>query len=226
VVAVASAPPRLAAAPRRLNRAWTVGALGVLLLGLVVRLVLGGGGVGDRSAMVMLVLLAVAGWLAARLLAGPRAALFTLLGLVALLDLAALPPRNAPQYDDLQAFYRTDQVLSAQPAVPSAENPAVTLLAQPVFSGAQAQFGIAGEVNGSALGWTCAFRHGIQTIALPLGTAAIASGTADVRLHLSGSPSRESDYLVVYASSKLGGFVIGLQPLASLDPSVTRCTLA
>jgi hypothetical protein len=49
---------------------------------------------------------------------------------------------------------------------------------------------------------------------------------ADVRLHLTGSPSRESNYLVVYASSKLGGFVVGLEPLATLDANVTRCNLA
>ena len=43
-------------------------------------------------------------WLAARLLGGPRTAFLATLALVALLDLAALPQRNQPQYDDLQAF--------------------------------------------------------------------------------------------------------------------------
>jgi hypothetical protein len=226
VVAVASAPPCVSIGARRADRVWTVSAAAVLLAGLVVRLLVGGGGgVGDRSAMVMTALLAVAGWLAARLLAGPRAALLAMVGIVALLDLAALPARNPPEYDDLEAFYRTDQVLTAQLAVPSSRNLAITVLARPVFDGARAQFGLAGEVNGSPQAWTCAFTRGVQRIALPLSIQGLV-GTADVRLHLSGSPTRESEYLVVYASSKLGGFVLGLQPLASLDPSVTRCSPA
>lgn len=195
-------------------------------MGLVLRLVLGRFGVGDRSADVMLVLLAVAGWLAAQLLAGPRAALITVLVLVALIDLAALPPRNEPQYDDLQAFYRTDQVISAQLPVPATESAAITLLAQPVFSGAQPQFGLAGDVNGRSMAWTCAFRRGIQSVALPLAQMPAGSRPANVQLHLTGTPSRESEYLVIYASSRLGGFVIGLQPQASLEAGVTRCTLA
>jgi hypothetical protein len=47
-----------------------------------------------------------------------------------------------------------------------------------------------------------------------------------VRLHLTGSPSRDGDYLVVYASSRLGGFDIALQPQSGLDGSVIRCTAA
>ncbi len=72
----------------------------------------GRGGVGDRSAVVMAALLSAGGWVAALLLSTPRTAFLVTLGLVALLDLAALPPRNEPEYDDREAFYRTDQVLS------------------------------------------------------------------------------------------------------------------
>lgn len=226
MVALASAPPRLAAQTRRATWAWTAASLGVLLIGVTLRLVLGGFAVGDRSAVIMLVLLAMTSWLAARLLSGPRAALITILVLVALIDMAALPPRNAPQYDDLQAFYRTDQLISAQLAVPPTDSAAITLLAQPVFSGSQPTFGLAAEVNGSSMAWTCAFRRGIQSIALPLAQPPAGSAVANVQLHLTGTPSRESEYLVVYASSKLGGFVIGLQPQASLDAGVTRCTPA
>jgi hypothetical protein len=204
----------------------------VLIVGLGLRLALGGGGVGDRSALVMSVLLAVAGWLAAWLLVGPRAAVAITLVLVALLDLAALPARNAAEYDDLEAFYRTDQVLTAQPAVPRGADQggvAITLLAQPYFADAQPRFGLAGEVNGTPLQWTCAFPRGIQRIALPLPVglaSADAPGTADVRLHLSGAPDHSSEYLVVYASSRQAGFVISLEPIDALNASLTRCALA
>jgi hypothetical protein len=236
VVAVASARSRSRVAQRRTDWAWTLAAAGVIGLGLIVRFAIGGGGVGQRSAVVMTVLLAAAAWLAGRLLAGPRIALAVCIVLVALLDLGALPARDAAEYDDLQAFYRTDQVLSSTLAVPSASasasgsvsDLAITVLAQPVISGAQAQFGIAGDVNGTPVAWTCPFQHGIQRLALPLPVtvAALSQGTANVRLHLNGSPSRDGDYLVVYASSRLGGFDLALQPQSAVDRSVVRCTAA
>ena len=173
----------------------------------------------------MTALFAVVGWLAARLVAGQRAALLVTVALVGLLDLAALPPRSTTEYDDLQAFYRTDQMLTAHLTVPSGQDLAITVLAQPVFTGAQAPFGLAGEVNGTSLAWTCAFQRGVQRLALPVPRGAFDSNVADVQLHLSGAPTRESDYLVVYASSKLGGFVLDLQPLAALAANVTRCAL-
>jgi hypothetical protein len=208
---------------------WTLGACAVLVVGLAVRVVLGGVGVGDRSAMVMAVLLSVGAWAAARLLGGPRAAFLVTLGVVALLDLAALPQRSPPAYDDLQAFYRTDQVLSTQIPAPDGiqGGAALTLLAQPTFAGAQPTFGLAGEVNGTQLSWSCAFGHGIQTLALPLPTGLVQPGqSADVQLHLSGAPSREADYLVAYASSKRGGFLLSLMPTSGLEASMTRCTPA
>jgi hypothetical protein len=225
VVAIASAPPRIAERARRGAWRWGIYALGVVVLGLLVRFFVGGARVGDLSAMVMTVLLAIATWLAARLLAGPRAALTATLVLVVLLDLAAFAPRTPPEYDDLEAFYRTDQSLTARLSAPADGPLAITLLARPVFAGAQAQFGLAGEVNGTSVAWTCPFQRGIQRLAMPL-PAETASGTADIRLHLTGSPNHDSEYLVAYASSKLGGFVVGLQPIASLDQSVIRCTPA
>jgi hypothetical protein len=200
------------------------GAAAVLLVGVVLRLVLGGSGVGDRSAIVMTVVLAAGAWLAARFLAGPRAAFGVALGLVALLDVAGLPRRGATEYDDLQAFYRTDQSFSASVPAPAGAS-VVTVLVEPVFEGPQARFGLAGEVNGVSVQWTCPFRAGqIQRIALPLPTA-VTSGTMDVRLHLSGAPDRDSQYLVVYASSRLGGFVIGTSAADAVGPDVTRCAL-
>jgi hypothetical protein len=208
---------------------WTLAAVAVLVLGLVGRLALGGGGVGDRSALVMTVLLGGAAWLVGRLFGGPRAALLALLGVVLLLDLAALPNRGAREYDDLEAFYRTDQVLPLQLAAPGGmADPAITLLVKPVFAGAAPRFGLAGDVNGTPLQWTCAFQPGaVQRVALPLPVE-IVRGQSTLRgqLHLSGSPAHDGDYLVVYASSRMGGFVVGLEPTGALEPSVSRCSTA
>jgi hypothetical protein len=210
---------------------WTLGAAALLLIGLGVRALYGGVGVGDRSAMVMSVLLSVGAWAAARILGGPRVAFLMTLVVVALLDLAALPQRTPPAYDDLEAFYSTDQQLALPSvAVPPGLDPstaALSVLVQPTFASAQPQFGLAGSINGAPATWTCAFQHGVQTLALPVPPGALGSGqTADVRLHLSGSPSAQSEYLVVYASSQRGGFLVALTPLAGLGASVTRCALA
>jgi hypothetical protein len=102
----------------------------------------------------------------------------------------------------------------------------LTLLVEPVFSGTQPQFGLAGDVGGTSLTWDCAFRHGLQRLALPMPSAAVANpGTLDVRLHLSGSPSRETDYLLVYQSSARGGFLVSLVGRADLTAAETLCTL-
>jgi len=225
VVALASSPPQAASRSLRGGWGWTVAAGVVLLVGLGLRLVLGGGGVGDRSALAMMVLLGGAAWLAARLFGGPRAALIALAVVVLLVDLAALPPRNQTEYDDLEAFYRTDQTLSAQLTAPGDANVAIALLVEPMYSGAQPSFGLAGDVNGQPLAWTCAFQHGVQRLALGLPPGLLAPGqSANVHLHLSGSPARDGDYLVVYASSRLGGFVISLDPVESSN--AVRCSSA
>jgi hypothetical protein len=200
---------------------WSVGAVVVVAVGLALRLAIGGTGVGVRSAVVMSLLLLIATWLAARLLSGPRTALFAVLALSVLLDIGAFPPRNPPPYDDLQAFYRTDQVLPATLAVPAGGATTLSLLVQPVFSGAQPQFGLTGQIDGSAVQWNCPFAHGIQWLALPVSIN--GTGQANVQLRLTGSPSRDGDYLIAYASSRQGGFLISLGPP---DPSATTCSAA
>ena len=190
------------------------------MLGVGLRLAIGGAGVGERSAVVLLVLLAGGVWLVARLVARPRVALLAVLAATAMFDLAALPPRDQPAYDDLQAFYATDQVLSATLSVPAGNTATqLSLLVQPEFTGAQPRFGLAGEVNRAAYQWTCPFTHGIQTISLPI---AAQGPQIDLQLHLTGAPARDGDYLIVYASSRQGGFLISLGPS---DPSATRCSL-
>ena len=204
-------------------------AAATLVVGLGSRLAIGSVGVGDRSALVMATLLTIGAWLAARLLGGPRTALVVTLGLMALFNVAALAPRNAPEYDDVEAAYRTDQVLTAQLPVPSGvpQPPAMlTLLAEPKFPAAQPTFGLAGEVNGTPLGWQCAFARGIQRLALPLPQSALSSAsTLDVRLHLTGSPSRETDYLLVYTSSRRGALQVSLESAPNPDRTSTFCSL-
>jgi hypothetical protein len=196
------------------------------LVGLGLRLALGGGGVGDRAALVMATLLAVGAWVGALLLSTPRTAFLVALGMLALLDLAALPARNALEYDYREAFFRTDQMITAQvPGQAGAPGQAMlVLLVEPVFPAANAQprFGLAGEVGNLALAWDCSFQRGLQHVALPVPPG---SGPLDVRLHLTGSPTRETDYLLVYASAPRGGFLVSLVDAANIGPGTTVCAL-
>ena len=222
-------PAVATASARSRDIGWTLGAGVALLIGVLARLALGGLGVGDISAAVLSVLLASGAWTAARLLAGPRAAFVASVVLLALFDLAALPSRTPPIYDDLQAFYRTDQELTAQLMVPAIDQtPALTLVAQPVFSGPQSAFGLAATIDASPVSWRCAFERGLQRLILPLTPGATVPGqTANVALHLTGAPTRESDYLIVYSSSRLGGFLLSLEPaFANTIQSSTTCSLA
>jgi len=224
VVALAS-PCVETAATRRRGLGWTGGAAAVLVVGLGLRLMLGGIGVGDRSAVVMVTLLTLGAWLAARLVGGPRSAFAVSLGLMALFDVAALPERGAPEYDGMEGWYRTDQVVSAQVAVPNAAAPSLTLLVQPVFAGAQPSFGLAADVNGVPLSWTCPFERDIQRLALPIPREALGSASSiDVRLHLTGSPSRETDYLILYTSSRRAGPLLSLASAPVPGEAVTRCS--
>jgi hypothetical protein len=221
VVAVASPAVTSRVAARRRRVSWVAATGGVIVVGVGVRLALSGGGIGDRSAAIMTVLLSLAAWGATLLLSTPRVAFLITLGLVALLDLAALPAWNVPEYDDREAFFRTDQVLAAQ--LPVVTGPAVvTLLVEPVFAGDSPKFGLAGEVGGTSVAWDCAFQRGIHRVALPLPPSVVGG---DVRLRLTGSPSRESDYLLVYASSRRGGVLVSAVSAAELGQTAPTCTL-
>jgi hypothetical protein len=227
VVAVAS-PSVAATAARRRRLGWAGASAAVLVVGLGLRLALGGAGLGDRSALVMATLLTVCAWLAARLVGGARTAFLVGLGLMAVLDLAALPPRGAPEYDEVQAWYRTDQVVSAQ-VVPSSTNASsLRVMAQPVFDAGQPRFGLAGEVNGVSVSWTCRFARESRHLVLPIPREALggSGSSVDVRLHLTGSPTRESDYLILYLSSRRGGPLITLDGDAAADQTATTCSAA
>jgi hypothetical protein len=200
---------------------WSLAAVGLVLLGAVTRLMLGGAGVGNRSAVVMAALLALSTWAAAALLRGPRVAFGAAVVLAALLNVQGLPPRNRQPYDDVQAFYRTDQVLTTMVAAPDGGR-YLSLLAQPVFAGSRPSFGLAGELDGSPVAWKCDFQRGVQRLALPVPPP--AARNVEVRLHLTGAPSRESDYLLVYESSAQGGFVMSLDQ--TVAGHATLCALA
>jgi hypothetical protein len=216
---------------RRGGLPWSIGAAAVWVVGVLVRLALGGAGTGDVSAGLMAALLGLGVWLTAMLLGRPRTAFALVLGLVVLLDLAALPPRFEPDYDSREAFYRADQVLSAHVGFdPSGvqTSPLLSLLVEPVFpaSAPQPRFGLAGEVGGVSIAWSCTFRRGLQQLALPVPPAALSGRqTVDVRLHLTGSPSRESDYLLAYASANRGGFLVSLLDASALDGRATTCAI-
>jgi hypothetical protein len=175
----------------------------------------------------MLALLSLPVWLAAALLSTPRRAFFTVLGLAALLDFAGLPVWNAPEYDDREALYRTDQVLNARvPIAAGQSRPMLTLLVEPVSSGsAQPAIGLAGAVENTTFAWSCPLQRGIQRLALPISAAALAGrDEVDIRLHLTGSPSREGDYLLVYASSRKRGFLVSVVSAGDVEQDATTCT--
>ena len=64
----------------------------------------------------------------------------------------------------------------------------------------------------------------ILDLALPVPAAALTTpGQLEARLHLTGSPNREGEYLLVYASARRPGFLVSLVDAAEVEPSATRC---
>jgi hypothetical protein len=227
---VAVAAPLAGLAARQRDRPWLIASLVVLLLGLGARWLLGGGGVGDRSAAVMLLILTIGVWLATALLSSARTAFFVTLALVLVVDVAALPARNPPEFDDREALFRPEQRLASTVPVPgtSLADPVLTVLVEPVWATVEhPPFGLAAEINGTAVGWECPFQRGRQKVALPLPPTLRPSPGAslDVQLYLTGDPRRESDYVLVYASSARGGFLVDLNSAAAVAASATPCVL-
>jgi hypothetical protein len=173
----------------------------------------------------MLVLLAIGAWSAGWLLASTRGGFFATLVLVVLYTLAALPPRNQLEYDDRIALYRPDQSVVGSVVVSSAaRQPVLTVLAEPIST--RPQFGLAGDVGAARYAWVCPVRQGMQRFALPLQREVLAGEPIEVRLSVTGAPSREADYLLVYTSARLPGPVMSLVDAATVDGSATRCNLA
>jgi hypothetical protein len=205
---VAVAQPTATARGRTREQPWVAASLLVLAIGCAGRVVIGGVGVASLSAAVLGLVLWVGVWLAALLLANARVAFWVGLAAMLLLTVAALPARPMVDFDERQALYDTDQVIPVP--VPSGAA-TVEVLLEPVFSGASPRFGLAGDVGGTRVAWTCPLRAGLQRVELALPPRA-----SEVRLRLSGTPSRDGDYLVVYTS------LDGMSPTAS---DVVRCSL-
>ena len=65
---------------------------------------------------------------------------------------------------------------------------------------------------------------GQQWLLLPLPALPAADGDAvPVGLRLVGQPSRERDYLVVFAENEASGFLIQLVDGSQPDPTAVRC---
>jgi hypothetical protein len=234
VVAIAP-PPQSEEAPERKNAGWKWrwAAVGILVLGLAGRVALGGGGIGDFSAVVMLVLVGVSVWLATWALSqSERAACVAILIAVIVVDFGALPTRNMAGYDERDALFRTDQAvartLPVDASLGSGQKPTVlTVVAEAVYPSAlqQPQFQVAADVGQTPLQWQCTFGRGVQTFALPVPASALADQSAvDVQLRVTGTPTREDDYLLVYSSSARGGYLMSLDDASALGADVTRCT--
>jgi hypothetical protein len=194
--------------------------VGVIVLGALPRLALGGGP-GERAALVMAVLLEAGVGLAVWLLRSPRAALVAVVIATLATNLAALPPRGQPPYDDRQALYRTDQSLVIQA---SGSGQVLPLLVEPHFAGDQPRWRLGATVGGAVVNWDCAWQHGPQRIGLPLPGSATGDAL-DVRLTLSGAPSRDGDYLLVYSSAAQPR-IPRVDTLPTTGPSPTLCALA
>ena len=182
------------------------------MVGLGLRLALGGGGVGDRSALVMATLLSVGAWLAARLLSTPPTAFLVTLGVIgpARPRGAAGAQRAGVRLSRGVLPYRPGDHRAGAPGVAagSADAGAAGGASVPPAGEAQPRFGLAGEVGSAALAWDCAFQRGLQHLALPVPLRWLARDPFG--LHLTGSPTRETDYLLVYASAPRGGFLVSL----------------
>ena len=121
---------------------------------------------------------------------------------------------------------RYENTLSATGALTTAAAN-LTLLVQPMFGGTQPTFGLGAEANGVSLKWTCPFTRDIERLALPVPPQALGNASSlDIHVHLTGSPTRDSDYLLVYTSSRLGGPVISLQGSPAPEAPLTMCALA
>ena len=173
-------------------------------------------GPGHVSAAVMTALLGASVAAAASLLSSARTAFWLTTVVVVLLSLNRLPVPAGPGYEEPQALWRTDQVISASVPAPSG---VLELVVQPVFLGDQPRFGLAGTVGGQPVVWTCPFQRGIQRLSLPVRPAPL-----DVQLRLTGTPSREQDYLIMYRPTTHDGIFFSTTDLLTSSLPVTVCS--
>jgi hypothetical protein len=207
---------------RRAASRWVLGTATVLVAGAVGPLAVAPG-IGHLSAAVLSLLLGSGAAAVALALGSARAAFLVTVALLTLLDLGRLPPHSGPGYEEPEALWQTDQSLDVSLAVAGASPTRLAVLAQPVFAGDQAPFGISATLNGRRLAWQCPLQHSLQWLELPLPDRLVTGSTLDVRLGLSGAPNRDQAYLVVYRSASRDGFLIGLAEDPSVPAPTTTC---
>jgi hypothetical protein len=218
----AEAAPRAGA--RHAGTRWLVATGAVLVVGSLAPLAIAPG-IGHVSAAVMMLLLGAGVATVALVLGSARAAFFATLGITLLLDLGRLPPRATPGFEEPQALWqvgdqRIEAVLSASGAAPSH----LALLADAVYQGERAPYGLAATINGQDYAWQCSFQHGRQWLELPVDNA--EANSLDVKLALSGAPDRQANYLVVYRSATRDGWLLGLTEDPAAPAPITSCTRA
>lgn len=226
MVAVASRPTPVAEAqqPDARGRWLVLGALAVLV-GAAVRVGLGHGEIGAISAGLLVLLVGGCVWTGTTLVLASRTSAVVTALLVLLLDLQGLPPRAEPAFDERIALYGTDQVVTADV---QGAGTSLSLVAEPVFAGAQPKFSLVADLGSDTLSWSCAFTHGRQRVILPLRQP-LRTAT-DVTLRLTGTPARDGDYMLVYLSARRGGPLVDAVDSAARTPSdglpLTRCRAA
>jgi hypothetical protein len=178
------------------------------------------------ALVVLAALLSVCVGAAAVPLAGPRWALACGLGSLVLLNAVRIPVGQSVPYRWRQALYRSDQTIQQRVPLPTQPlgAPALRILVEPHLATRPPPFQLETSTPDRTQRWACPFAAGEQWLLLPLPAVPAADGDAvPVGLRLAGQPSRERDYLVVFAQNEASGFLIQLVDGSEPDPAAVRC---
>lgn len=214
------------------QRRWIVAGVGAPAVAALVPVALRPGDASHASLAVLMLLVGECLWAAAFLLVGGRGALLIAVVGVAGLSAIQLPVPDRVPYRWRQALYRPDQAIQLHVPVDARHvpaSPALRVLAEPHLVAAQPAFALETEMPLATTRWACPFAAGRQWLELPVPASAIAGkDELPVTLRLTGQPSREGDYLVVYARNESGDFLVELAESAATGPEgpTIRCAIA
>jgi hypothetical protein len=183
-------------------------------------------GTNQVALVVLAALLSIGVGAAAVPLAGPRWALACGLGSLVLLNTIRVPVGQSVPYRWRQALYRSDQTVQQRVPLPAQPlgAPALRVLVEPHLATQPPPFQLETSTPDRTQRWTCPFVAGQQWLLLPLSAMPAADGDAvPVGLRLVGQPSRERDYLVVFAENEASGFLIQLVDGSQPNPAAVRC---